>query len=215
MSQIVPVAIAELLPAPESILMQMGVPKRAIKRDRVYKLAEEAIEVFSECAEPVGLLAEIPVEEFAVVYKGEGENAEDTPLDHIFSKAENLALYALTLGSKVSEKIEEIYDSGDVALGTLLDSTASVAADNGAGCCERYFLDFLSQRGLLMDDICILAYSPGYCGWHVSGQKKLFHRLKPEQIGIGLNEKCLMFPIKSVSGVLVAGKRAINYFKPH
>lgn len=52
MSHIVPLTIAELVPAPESVLRQMGVPKRETIRDRVYRLVEEAIEVFSECAEP-------------------------------------------------------------------------------------------------------------------------------------------------------------------
>ncbi|HJN69707.1 MAG: vitamin B12 dependent-methionine synthase activation domain-containing protein [Candidatus Marinimicrobia bacterium] len=214
MSKIDSLTIAELMPTPESVLRQMGVPKQRINLDKVYGLTEDAIKVFSDCAEPAGLLSEISKKEFAFIYKGEGNNAKNTPLEHIFTEADNLAVYALTLGNKVSKKIEELCNSDDVALGGILDATASVAADKGAEFCEQYLLDILSNRKLLTHDICVLAYSPGYCGWHVSGQKKLFHRLKPEQIGITLNENCLMNPIKSVSGVLVAGLRAINYFKP-
>jgi hypothetical protein len=51
----------------------------------------------------------------------------------------------------------------------------------------------------------VRAYSPGYCGWHISGQRALFDRLRPERIGISLNESFLMTPLKSVSGVLIAG----------
>ena len=53
-------------------------------------------------------------------------------------------------------------------------------------------------------------YSPGYCGWHISAQERLFARLRPEQIGIRLNERFLMTPLKSISGVLVAGPARIH-----
>ena len=57
-----------------------------------------------------------------------------------------------------------------------------------------------------------LSYSPGYCGWNIDAQKKLFSFLKPQQIGISLNESCLMTPLKSVTGVLVYGNKSIHQF---
>jgi hypothetical protein len=60
----------------------------------------------------------------------------------------------------------------------------------------------------------VLPYSPGYCGWTVRGQKNLFERLGPEQMGVTLNDSCLMTPIKSVSGVLVAGPGEIHSIRP-
>jgi hypothetical protein len=58
----------------------------------------------------------------------------------------------------------------------------------------------------------IMRYSPGYCGWHISAQKKLFEYLKPKEIGISLLESYLMTPLKSITGVLIAGKRTIHIF---
>ncbi len=58
----------------------------------------------------------------------------------------------------------------------------------------------------------VLAYSPGYCGWDISGQRKLFEFLKPETVGISLGESCLMQPLKSVSGVFIIGPKAIHLF---
>ena len=55
----------------------------------------------------------------------------------------------------------------------------------------------------------MLRFSPGYCGWHVSGQKRLFAELKPQKIDLTLRESCLMQPLKSISGVLVAGPKII------
>jgi|GEM_PF-135854 len=51
----------------------------------------------------------------------------------------------------------------------------------------------------------VLAYSPGYCGWPLTGQQRLFAAFDPAEIGVTLTSSCLMCPLKSVSGVLVAG----------
>jgi hypothetical protein len=57
-----------------------------------------------------------------------------------------------------------------------------------------------------------LRYSPGYCGWDITGQRQLFRALRPEEIGITLRESCLMEPLKSISGVLVAARPEVHRF---
>jgi hypothetical protein len=42
----------------------------------------------------------------------------------------------------------------------------------------------------------------------------LFARLRPEEIGVTLGESCLMSPVKSVSGVLVAAPGEGHRFRP-
>ena len=59
-----------------------------------------------------------------------------------------------------------------------------------------------------------LAYSPGYCGWPTSGQRALFAALAPEEVGVTLNDSCLMTPVKSVSGVLVSAPAEAHRFRP-
>jgi hypothetical protein len=58
----------------------------------------------------------------------------------------------------------------------------------------------------------MLRFSPGYCGWDLTAQRALFESLRPEAIGIFLTGSCLMQPLKSVSGVIVAGKKEIFEF---
>jgi len=58
-----------------------------------------------------------------------------------------------------------------------------------------------------------MRFSPGYCGWNVKGQKQLFEYLHPEEVGITLGESFLMTPLKSISGVLVAGQPDIFEFE--
>ena len=76
---------------------------------------------------------------------------------------------------------------------------------------ERVVSDYDGYRG---DEARVLPYSPGYCGWHVSGQRALFAYLDAGEIGVTLNASCLMNPLKSVSGVLAAGPPDIHRFAP-
>lgn len=57
-------------------------------------------------------------------------------------------------------------------------------------------------------------FSPGYCGWHVSEQHKLFSLFPaPEPCGVRLTPSALMMPIKSVSGIIGLGShvRRMDY----
>ena len=57
-------------------------------------------------------------------------------------------------------------------------------------------------------------YSPGYCGWHVSEQQKLFSLFPvASPCGIQLTDSSLMIPIKSVSGIIGVGShvRKLEY----
>ena len=48
-------------------------------------------------------------------------------------------------------------------------------------------------------------YSPGYCGWDVAEQHKLFQLIPDNFCGIRLTESALMDPVKSVSGMIGIG----------
>ncbi len=179
----------------------------------VSKLYYRGVELFMQTAEPKGIIRGISSREFAAVYPGESHNEKDTPLEHIFAHASHLALFAATMGAKISREITRLLDGGDFALGYILDAVASFCADKASRVAERYFLETIRKSGQADDNTRVLNYSPGYCGWHISGQKKLFAYLQPEEIGISLNESYLMIPLKSVSGVLTAGDRKIHFFK--
>ncbi len=75
------------------------------------------------------------------------------------------------------------------------------------------YLDNLISSDKFGKNSALLRYSPGYCGWHITGQKKLFEELKPESIGITLNSSYLMQPIKSISGVMISGDKNIHFFE--
>ncbi len=164
-------------------------------------------------AAPTVIMADITIAQFVEVFKGNGRNEPDTPLGKIFPKASHLVLFAFTLGPEVCLEIEEQLNAHNFALGYMLDAVSSYSTDKGAGVAQEINLNLLSSSGQADASMRVLPYSPGYCGWHISGQQKLFKYLKPEEIGIHLNKSFLMVPLKSISGVLVAGNKEIHWFK--
>jgi cobalamin-dependent methionine synthase I len=124
-----------------------------------------------------------------------------------------LSLFAVTLGDAVSNQIDELFKTNEFALGSMLDSAASVAAENVADVVQDRVFDMFMEEKKNHGKTGIMRFSPGYCGWHMSGQRKLFEFLQPEDIGITLLDSYLMKPLKSISGVMVVGGKNIFVFE--
>lgn len=206
--------LGKILPNRRAVLARQGIPAHAHVSERIDALHGRAEALFSECARPVGVVAELGKREFRAVFAGEGGNAADAVLGRIFPEADHLALYALTMGPRVSSRTDELFASNDSALGLMLDSVASLAAERASEAMAEHYGALLLANGPAAPDQQVLSYSPGYCGWHVSGQKKLIEFLAPERIGISLNSSHMMSPLKSVSGLLVSGPPAVHLFSP-
>ena len=156
---------------------------------------------------------QVDAKQFEVIYHGEGRNEPATPLEGIFPEAVKLALFAVTIGHEVSARINELFETRDFALASVLDAVASEATEIAADLVQREFHDLLREQGKLGPSTKLLRYSPGYCGWHISGQRALFDTLKPGEIGLTLRESFLMEPLKSISGLIIGGSSQIHDFE--
>jgi hypothetical protein len=211
-TEIIRLAAADVAPERHDVLEGQGIPTGMPVSEQIEELCTIARDMLVETAAPVGVLADISKDDFARVYAGEGRNEHRTPVGEIFGRAEHLGLFAVTLGQRTGEEIDHLFAANDFALASMLDSAASAAAERAADQLERSYVKDLGQKGWFASGRAALRYSPGYCGWHVSGQRKLFDVLKPERIGLTLRDSYLMQPLKSVSGVIIGGPREIHNF---
>ncbi len=125
----------------------------------------------------------------------------------IFSKSQLTAIFVVTLGSGYKE-ISERY-RGDPLLYFLTDIIASEYTETAAD----YIHNLIIRRAAELSLGYSNRYSPGYCGWNTSEQKRLFSFLPELPCGIKLTSSFLMDPVKSVSGVVALGKDV--KFKTH
>ena len=204
---------ADTLPERREVLRLQGIPAGVDPSPRILSIVESAEAVYLETAEPRALVADISQEAFAGVYRGEGRNAPVTPLEAVVparGRAGAVCRHrrrARHRAHQDSLRAERAGAGGHARRGRLGGGRSSHSPRRSIA--TRRLADDAAGRGRLT-----LGYSPGYCGWHVSGQRALFACLQPEEIGVTLNASCLMEPLKSVSGVLVAGPADIHRFAP-
>ena len=114
---------------------------------------------------------------------------------------EGLIVFTATLGRNYDQWFKSLFDSGDPLKGYIADLIGSVTVEAAVDILEDRITNDLSNY----DTNCSNRYSPGYCDWDVSEQKKLFSFLPEKFCGIELTESSLMVPIKSVSGIIGFG----------
>lgn len=204
----------EVAPPRAEVLEQLGIPEGAAVPQRTTRLLDAAATLFADRVAATAVVEAIGGPAFAEVYRGEGRNAADSPVALIAPQAEHRHVFAVTVGEPLSAELRARFAAEDFALAVVLDATASVAADLAADLVERWVDGALREQGWATPDGAVLRYSPGYCGWDVTGQRALFAFLRPERIGLALTPSCLMQPLKSVSGVVLAGPRAMHRFPP-
>ncbi len=212
MRQIVEISSSEIAPAVPAVLKGQGIPENRIPEEKIVDLAGQSISLLQDISRPKGIVMEISTNDFSSIYFGEGKNEIPSPLETIYPYSESLAIFVLTLGDNVDREIASLFEKNEFALASMLDSAASEAAELAADAVETFYARILKKAGQLPSSSGLLRFSPGYCGWHISAQKRLFAALKPEQIGISLRESYLMQPLKSISGVIVAATREIFLF---
>ncbi len=119
------------------------------------------------------------------------------------SRSEGAIIFICTAGPKIGEKSKEIMSSGDFMEGYILDLLGSVSVEATIEKIQGILISEFEEKGLYITN----RYSPGYCGWALTEQKKIFSLFPYGHCGIKLSESCLMEPIKSVSGIIGFGSQ--------
>jgi hypothetical protein len=113
-----------------------------------------------------------------------------------------LIIFAGTLGPDFDDWSRSFFNQGDPFSGYVADVIGSLKVEQAIEWISSKIESEFLAKGLT----CTNRYSPGYCGWDVYEQHKLFNLLPQGFLGITLHPSALMTPIKSVSGVIGAGK---------
>lgn len=119
-------------------------------------------------------------------------------------ESDSLALFVATSGPDLETLAYEAMEEQDLLKGYIIDSYATEIVEASADWLEQALKSEVADRGWNITN----RYSPGYCGWHVSEQQKLFAFFPKGICGIQLTESSLMIPRKSVSGVIGVGRNS-------
>jgi hypothetical protein len=117
-------------------------------------------------------------------------------------KMDSVALFVCTAGPGISKYSKDLMHEGDFIKGYIADVVGSEIVESAMDKIQADLEVQMESQGLHITD----RYSPGYCGWSVGEQHKLFSFFPKDFCGITLTPSSLMQPIKSVSGVIGIGE---------
>lgn len=121
---------------------------------------------------------------------------------HFLKNSEMLAFFICTAGETISNRSQELMNTGSLLEGYVSDIIGSVLTEVVMDIIHKKLSVQMLEKGLKTTN----RYSPGNCDWQVEEQIKLFNFFPENFCGVSLSNSSLMSPIKSVSGVIGIGK---------
>lgn len=121
-------------------------------------------------------------------------------------KSGSIAVFLCTAGPEIGIRSRQLMQEKDFLKGYIYDIIGSEIVEAAADLMQSDM-----EKNLIKSDLKITnRYSPGYCGWNVVEQHKLFHLIPENYCGIRLTGSALMDPVKSISGFIGIGKEVKN-----
>lgn len=110
-------------------------------------------------------------------------------------------LFAVTIGSKLEDEVNSLFERGEYTKSAVLDAAGSVAVESLAERVNQTVRQRAGQIGLIAGD----RISPGYNDWLLEAQHSLFPLTQGDRVGISLNKSGLLVPRKSITALIGIG----------
>jgi hypothetical protein len=106
-----------------------------------------------------------------------------------------VGLGVLTVGEGLEQRVSELLEARELPLAFMLDAVGWVAIEEAILALTNTICHVQIARGHRVTP----RHSPGYAGWNIWDQQLLFRLLPAEEIGVRINDYCVMIPGKSLS----------------
>jgi hypothetical protein len=120
---------------------------------------------------------------------------DETNKHPIFDQAEKVALSICTIGPQIESESARMIKKDALMKGLIMDAIGSEATEQVARQTDK----FLCTKARESDLWPSKRFSPGYKSWNIEEQRYIFQMIPGDEIGVTLNESCMMIPRKSVS----------------
>ncbi|HOF20793.1 MAG TPA: vitamin B12 dependent-methionine synthase activation domain-containing protein [Bacteroidales bacterium] len=118
--------------------------------------------------------------------------------------SELIAVFLSTAGEETAIRGREAANAGDPLKGFAYDVIGNEIVEGAAELMNKELDKRFVREGMNLTN----RFTPGYCGWNVSDQHKLFTLMPDNFCDISLTESALMKPVKSISGFIGIGREA-------
>lgn len=118
-------------------------------------------------------------------------------ISKVISTCEEIVCFIATIGDDIENETKKLLKENRLSEAYILDAMGSVAVENMV---DRFHKGFITRTHMDGKGIT-LRFSPGYCDWPITDQKKLFDLFSSNHLRVELKDSCFMRPRKSITGV--------------
>ena len=141
----------------------------------------------------------------ALLYGPDGALAAELrigPRVCLLSNASECFVGATTVGKELCQLVKDIEDTGDALSAYIMDIISVMALHAVHAEFRREVENYAGGVGVKTGPVM----QPGSLhGWPIEGQRELFRMFPAEEIGIELNEQCMIIPSKSNTSLIGIG----------
>jgi hypothetical protein len=119
-------------------------------------------------------------------------------------EADGLAIGLVTAGPAIEGRSKALMEAGELTRALIMDAAGSAAAEEAA---DRLSALIVGEGDTERAEAVSCRLSPGYGRWKLEAQRQLFPLLPHAELGVELNDSCLMVPRKSISFAMWLGAR--------
>ena len=195
--------------AAEEILRAQYLGRRTTFSPSLLKSAADAIALGSELFAPAAVYGEFPVlgiegEELLVGANGATARLRVGPKIDLLEPAERVLIAVNTIGPALEARVDELQHGREPLEAYMLDSVGVV----GLGAVGEAVRAIAERRAAELGWGVGAALAPGsLVGWPLRGQRELCALLPLDEIGVVLNDACVLVPHKSASILIGLGPR--------
>ncbi len=193
-------------PSRTEIYRYLGYTQGAIPGGGVAQRIRSAVEEAQLCLQPRGAFSLYAVTRRRPGSLTFGDAVIFGSVSEFLATADRIAIFVVTVGDGISQLAAQARQRGDVFMEWAVDAFGSWAAEATADALMECIQHHAGPKEALT-----LRYSPGYCGMDIAQQRTLFAMVEADAIGVKLLPSFLMYPLKSISGMVGLGpKEAVN-----
>ena len=128
----------------------------------------------------------------------DGTTLSGQKLSELLKNSCQALIMGATGGAKIMELIARKQKEGKMSEAVVVDAAASEITDSALDFVMAMLEQHLRPKGKFLTK---MRFSPGYGDFDILQQKEFYRLLKAQELGIMLNEACLLIPEKSVFAI--------------
>ena len=183
------------------VIRELGYNEEASIDERVIKMVESVSSEISAITSPLCAfnIFNGKIEPEEIKLNSSQSLHTGSVITYLLKGSERFALFVATSGKEFQQYFDGLKIKSDMVELFIADAIGSLIAERAGDAMERLLEKETGNKKHTN------RFSPGYCGWHLSGQRQLFSLMDETPCGITLSEVCLMNPVKSISGIIGIG----------